>query len=176
MIDVDAEVLMPDGGTIKVGKIRGGGTIADWEGKPQMVKIRNFSKEKEFTILEFENGKTLYCLPYLSLLTWDDEIDARYLEPGDKVMGFVNGEKCEIAVAKTTRVTEVTKRRLNVPNKVKMIYFETYEDKPFVANEIVIGMRKQTGERKRKRSIKEFNRDMKQIQDISDLKKMLENK
>lgn len=157
MIGIDADLLCADGSTVKAGSIKGGGMIADWDGKEQMLKIRSFSKEKEFTIVEFENGKALYCLPYLSILTWDDEIDARFLEKGDKVLGFHNGERCEIEVTRVTRVTEVTKRRLDVPKKVKMVYFETYEDLPFVANEICIGMRKQINKnRDPRKSIKEF--------------------
>lgn len=160
MIGVDADVLCADGTTIKAGNVKGGGVIADWDGKPQMAKTRSFTKEKEFTIVELENGKALYCLPYLSILTWDDEIDARFLESGDKVLGFRNGEKCEIEVTRVTRVTTVTKRRLDVPKKVKMVFFETYEDKPFVANEVCIGMRKQiTKNREARKSIKEFIKD-----------------
>ena len=174
MIDIDADILCADGGTVKAKKLRGGGHVADWNGDDQMLKIARFSKEKEFTILEFENGKTLSCLPYLSILTWEDEIDAKDLEPGDKVLGFVDGKRVEIAVTRTTRVTEVTKRRMDVPKNVKMIYFETYEDKPFVANDICIGMRKQTFERGPKKSLNEFVKDFGEIKDISELKKKLD--
>ena len=159
MIGIDADLLCADGTTIKAGDVKGGVHIADWEGNDQIAKTRKLSKEKEFTILELENGKTLYCLPYLSILTWDDEIDARFLEKGDKVLGFKDGRQCEITVERVTRVTVVTKRRLDVPKNVKMTFFETYEDKPFVANDVCIGMRKQLRERGPRKSIKEFVKD-----------------
>ena len=159
MIGVDADILCVDGTTVRGDAVKGGVHIADWDGNDQIVKTRKLSKEKEFTILEFENGKTLYCLPYLSILTWDDEIDARFLEKGDKVLGFRNGQKCEIEVTKVTRVTVVTRRNLDVPKKVKMTFFETYEDLPFVANDVCIGMRKQIRERGPRKSIKEFIKD-----------------
>ena len=143
MLDLEAEILLPDGGTILAGDVKTSVTLADMFGNPQTVKRRKTTSEKEYHYLKFENGKSLITLPYLSILTWEDQIDANNLEPGDKVLGFKNGELCEIKVADSLPITIYNKKHLGMPKKVKMLFFESYEDMPFVANEVVIGLRKQ---------------------------------
>lgn len=145
MIGTDSNVLIPGGETIAAGDIKGGMQISDLYGEPQMVKKARSSSEKEYQVLQFENGATMYCLTYLSIMTWESEIDAKELREGDKVLGYKDGKFCEIAVSDSLSVTVVNKKRLAMPRKVKMIFFETYEDMPIVVDDIVIGMRKQLG-------------------------------
>ena len=139
----DAEILLPDGNTVKAGDIKGGITIADMYGKPQTVRRCKTSPEKEYTYIKFDNGKELMTLTYLSILTWDDEIDAQDLARGDKVLAFIDGEICEVSVTEKYNVTVVNKKNLGMPRKVGMTFLETYEDMPVVANDIIIGLRKQ---------------------------------
>lgn len=143
MIDIEAEILLPDGGTIPAGDLKTSVTLADMFGNPQTVKRRKTVSEKEYHYLKFENGKSFVCLPYLSILTWEDQIDANNLEVGDKVLGYKNGKLCEIKVADSLPITIYNKKHLGMPKKVKMLFFESYEDMPFVANEVVVGLRKQ---------------------------------
>lgn len=146
MIGSDSKVLLPNGDTIAAGNVKGGIQVSDLYGEPQMVKKARSSSEKEYQVLQFENGVTFYCLTYLSIMTWDSEIDAMDLKAGDKVLGYRDGKLCEIAVTDALSVNVVNKKRLKMPRKVKMTFFETYEDMPIVADEIVIGMRKQLGD------------------------------
>ena len=143
MIDIEAEILLPDGNTILAGDVKANVTIADMFGNPQTVKRRKTVSEKEYHYLKFENGKSFVCLPYLSILTREDQIDANNLEIGDKVLGFRDGKPCEIKVIDSLPITIYNKKHLGMPKKVKMLFFESYEDMPFVANEVVIGLRKQ---------------------------------
>lgn len=143
MLDLDAEILMPDGSTILASEVRPNVTLADMFGKPQTVRRSKHSSEKEYHLLKFENGKSLMTLPYLSILTWKDQVDANNLEPGDKVLGYKDGKLCEIKVTDSLPITIYNKKHLGMPKKVKMLFFESYEDMPFVANEVVIGLRKQ---------------------------------
>jgi len=139
----DAEILMPEGRTIVAGDIKGGVTIADMFGKPQTVRRCKTTPEKEYTYLKFDNGKELMTLTYLSILTKEDQIDAQDLEKGDKVLGFVDEKLCELTVVERYNVTVVNKKHLGMPKKVGMTFMETYEDMPIVANDVVIGLRKQ---------------------------------
>ena len=143
MIDIEAEILLADGTTIKGSEVKTSVTLADMYGNPQTVKRRKTVSEKEYHYLKFENGKSFVCLPYLSILTWEDQIDANNLEVGDKVLGYKDGKLCEIKVTDSLPITIYNKKRLGMPKKAKMLFFESYEDMPFVANEVVIGLRKQ---------------------------------
>ena len=143
MLDIEAEILLPDGSTILAGDVKTNVTLADMFGNPQTVKRRKTTSEKEYHYLKFENGKSMLTLPYLSILTRDDQVDANNLEPGDKVLGFRDGKPCEIKVTDSLPITIYNKKHLGMPKKVKMLFFESYEDMPFVANEVVIGLRKQ---------------------------------
>ena len=149
MFDIEAGILTPDGGTIKGKDIKGGVKIADLYGKPQTLRRTRITSEKEYHLLKFDNGEMFYCLPYLSIMIWDkeyndlDEIDASDIKPGDKVLGFRNGELIEIGVEDSLSVTIYNKKRLGMPRKVKMVFLESYEDMPVVVNEVVIGMVKQ---------------------------------
>ena len=104
-------------------------------------------------MLEFENGAKFFCLIYLSFLTRDDEITAQELKPGDKVLGFDGQKFTEVAVKNSFRISSVARRNADVPKKVKMLFFETFEDMPFIADGICIGMRKQLGLGKVKRPL-----------------------
>lgn len=145
MVDIQAKIYTPDGEGVTGDQLKGGSKIIDLYGREQMVRRAKTTSEKEYQLLEFENGTSMFCLTYLSILTWEDEVDAIDLKPGDKVLGYEDGRLTEVAVKDSLWVTVVNKKRLGMPKKVKMFFLETYEDMPIVVNGIVIGMRKQLG-------------------------------
>lgn len=153
MIDLNADILLTDGSTLKAENLKTDLEIADLSMKPQMVRRRKVTKEKEYQILEFENGAKFFCLVYLSFLTREADITAENLRKGDKVLGFDGKNYTEIEVTSSLRISPVTRKSEEIPKKVKMLFFETFEDMPFVANGICIGLRKQMGLSKMKRSL-----------------------
>ena len=143
MVNYDAKTFTEDGKEIQIGEVKSGTRIIDMFGYGQMVRRTRNTKEKEYQFLQFDNGSTLYCLTYLSIMTKDSEIDAIDLKPGDKVLGYKDGQYCDVEVTDSVWVTVVNKKNLGMPKKVKMTFLETYEDLPIVVEGIVIGMRKQ---------------------------------
>ena len=153
MIDLEANILLPDGNTVKAGNVKTDMKIADLNMEPQMVRRHRVTKEKEYQILEFENGAKFFCLVYLSFLTKTGDITAQELRKGDKVLGFDGNNYHEVAVLSSYRISPVARRSAEVPAKVKMLFFETFEDMPFIADGICIGIRQQMHLGKMKRSI-----------------------
>ena len=83
MIDLNADILLTDGSTLKAENLKTDLEIADLSMKPQMVRRRKVTKENEYQILEFENGAKFFCLVYLSFLTREADITAENLRKGD---------------------------------------------------------------------------------------------
>lgn len=60
MIDLNADILLTDGSTLKAENLKTDLEIADLSMKPQMVRRRKVTKENEYQILEFENGAKFF--------------------------------------------------------------------------------------------------------------------
>ena len=73
------------------------------------------------------NGAKFFCLVYLSFLTREVDITAENLRKGDKVLGFDGKNYTEIEVTSSLRISPVTRKSEEIPKKIKMLFFETFD-------------------------------------------------